>query len=116
MNLRDRKCRHIPHTSQWHGWMLLYLTKHCFNEGNRRQAKNDPFKKFARMLSGPTIWERITWKNNLQTLRKISRILNCKKLFGVIISIFFFTNLLKGFIKKTNAEFALFTLSIFSWF
>jgi hypothetical protein len=22
-------------TSKWHGWMLTYMTKHCFNEGNR---------------------------------------------------------------------------------
>ena len=32
------------HTSQWHGWMLVYLTKHCFNEGKHRQSKHDPFK------------------------------------------------------------------------
>lgn len=31
-------------TSQWHGWMLVYLTKHCFNEGGRRQSRVDPFK------------------------------------------------------------------------
>ena len=31
-------------TSQWHGWMLVYLTKHCFNEGMRRQCRADPFK------------------------------------------------------------------------
>ena len=56
------------------------------------------------------------WNNNLRTnnLEKTICKLNCKKLFGMIISIFF-ANLLKGFIKKTNAEFALFTLSIFSW-
>jgi len=32
-------------TSQWHGWMLVYLTKNCFNYASiHRQAKNDPFK------------------------------------------------------------------------
>ena len=31
-------------TSQWHGWMLNYLTNHCFHDSNRRQAANDPFK------------------------------------------------------------------------
>ena len=33
------------HTSQWHGWMLVYLTSNLFNEGNRRQGQNDPFKQ-----------------------------------------------------------------------
>jgi hypothetical protein len=31
-------------TSNWHGWLLVYLFKHCFNESSRRQAKGDPFK------------------------------------------------------------------------
>ena len=31
-------------TSKWHGWMLVFLTKNCFNQGNHRQVKNDPFK------------------------------------------------------------------------
>ena len=32
------------HTSRWHGWMLVYLTKQCFNNVSKRQKKNDPYK------------------------------------------------------------------------
>lgn len=28
----------------WHGWMMVHLTKHCFNMGSRKQSTNDPFK------------------------------------------------------------------------
>ena len=28
----------------WHGWMLAYLYKNCFNKGNCRQSPADPFK------------------------------------------------------------------------
>ena len=31
-------------TSKWHGWMLVYLTRFCFNRGSACQAPNDPFK------------------------------------------------------------------------
>ena len=32
-------------SSQWYGWMLVYLMKNCFsNVGDRRQVKLDPFK------------------------------------------------------------------------
>jgi hypothetical protein len=31
-------------TLKWHGWMLAYLFKNCFNVGNRRQSPADPFK------------------------------------------------------------------------
>ena len=34
----------VLRTSNWHGWLLVYLYKHCFNESSRRQAKSDPFK------------------------------------------------------------------------
>ena len=38
-------------TSNWHGWLLVYLYKHCFNESSRRQAKSDPFKmKYMRSI------------------------------------------------------------------
>ena len=32
------------YTSKWHGWLLVFLTKKCFNEGSLRQTKNDPFQ------------------------------------------------------------------------
>lgn len=31
-------------TSKWHGWMLSYLTEHCFNQAYRKRQNNDPFK------------------------------------------------------------------------
>jgi hypothetical protein len=37
-------CQVELRTSNWHGWMLVYLTKHCFNQGSRKQSRNDPFK------------------------------------------------------------------------
>ena len=30
-------------TSRWDVWMLNFLTKQCFDQGNRRQDKNDVF-------------------------------------------------------------------------
>ena len=33
------------YTKKWHGWMLVYLTKQCFNWAEQyQQAKKDPFK------------------------------------------------------------------------
>lgn len=31
-------------TSQWHGWILVLLTKKCFKPGRTKQMKSDPFK------------------------------------------------------------------------
>ena len=31
-------------TSNGRGWMLVYLTNHCFDKGRRRQAQTYPFK------------------------------------------------------------------------
>lgn len=31
-------------SSNWHGWMLAFLYKKCFNQGNSRKSKTDPFK------------------------------------------------------------------------
>jgi hypothetical protein len=31
--------------SNWHGWILVYLTDHCFPNLCRKQSNNDPFKK-----------------------------------------------------------------------
>ena len=31
-------------TSLWHGWFMVYLNKHCFDKGGRRQGQKDPFK------------------------------------------------------------------------
>ena len=38
-------CETSLYTSRWQGWMLVNLTKYCFNlEKQRRQASIDPFK------------------------------------------------------------------------
>ena len=31
-------------TSQWFGWVLVYLTKHCLSRTSRHQCKSNPFK------------------------------------------------------------------------
>ena len=46
-------------TSQWYGWLMVYLTKQCFDRGGRRQNGKDPFKyKFISTV------EKITEKIN----------------------------------------------------
>ena len=35
---------HDHRTSQWFGWVLVYLTKHCLSRTSRRQCKHNPFK------------------------------------------------------------------------
>ena len=54
------------HTSQWHGWMLVYLTRICFNEGNRRQSPSDPFKQ-SYMLNIEDFVNKTTIDGNLES-------------------------------------------------
>ena len=51
-------------TSDWQGWLLVYLTFQCFNEGQRRQHKNDVFKleyvsKYESLIEKVQIYEEL---------------------------------------------------------
>lgn len=57
-------CEVPLYTSEWYGWMLAYLSKNCFNYGERRQGRYDPFKfvyinKVERLLEKVPIFDKV---------------------------------------------------------
>ena len=57
-------CKVPLYTSEWYGWMLAYVSKNCFNYGERRQGRHDSFKfvyinKLERLLEKVPIFDKV---------------------------------------------------------
>lgn len=63
-------------TSQWHGWLLVYITSQCFSNISLRQAHRDPFRKI-KVSSVKKIINRIRYAG-----------LDLKEIFSDIESVF----------------------------
>ena len=59
-------CEVPLYTSEWYGWMLVYLSKNCFNYGERRQTKKDPFK-FIYINSVERLLEKVPIYNDISS-------------------------------------------------
>lgn len=56
--------------SGWHGWLLIYLTKNCFDFANRRQNRRDPYKyKYVSIIQ--TIREKLGVSNICEAFSNI---------------------------------------------
>ena len=52
-------------TSEWHGWLLVYLTRNCFNLAcQNRQGKNDPFR-YKYISTVEKILQKVVWSTML---------------------------------------------------
>jgi hypothetical protein len=58
--------------SQWCGWMLVYLTQHCFPSLNRKQANNDPYKR-CQINTTPRLADKIFTSQSIDSIEDLFR-------------------------------------------
>ena len=74
-------------TFDWIGWSMVYIAKHCFNNGSNRQAKNDTFKciyilkisKFVNKIGNNNIEG---WMNDVHNLTYFDNINDLENLYN----------------------------------
>ena len=74
MHLRTSKC---------HGWLLVYLHKHCFAIGRSYQNKNDPFK-YQYVSEIDRICEKVEKVSDIKSFLRGFQV--CSVLIGVLMN------------------------------